>query len=212
MRNEVPLERARARRARRSWRDSPRDSRCGAAARRRASCSRGRADRGPPRQRGRGDPGGFTLALDGEPPLLRRIEPPGGTRVRAGGPDHALGTTESRKLARPQVPRADAVYSLQRTALLVDVLATGARRASAGARRPAPPARPRDADAAVLPHPAQHLPASARSAHALGRRPEHAAVGARASRPSEIAARSRRWRPTPSCSALAPEPRGVLVT
>jgi len=34
-------------------------------------------------------------------------------------PDHALGTEESRKSLRPDVPRADAVYSLQRTALLV---------------------------------------------------------------------------------------------
>ena len=40
-------------------------------------------------------------------------------------PDHALGTTESRKSLRPDVPRADAVYSLQRTALLVHALATG---------------------------------------------------------------------------------------
>ena len=64
--------------------------------------------------------GGFTLALDGERPLLRRIEPPAGTRIRARAcPTTSSCTTESRKHLRPDVPRADAVYSLQRTALLV---------------------------------------------------------------------------------------------
>jgi homoserine kinase len=69
--------------------------------------------------------GGFTLALDGERPLLRRIEPPAGLAFVLVVPNHALGTTESRKSLRPDVPRADAVYSLQRTALLVHALATG---------------------------------------------------------------------------------------
>ena len=69
--------------------------------------------------------GGFTLALDGERPLLRRIDPPEGLAFVLVLPDHALGTTESRKLLRPEVPRADAVYSLQRTALLVHALVTG---------------------------------------------------------------------------------------
>ena len=90
--------------------------------------------------------GGFTLALDGESPLLRRIEPPAGLAFVLVVPDHALGTTESRKSLRADVPRADAVYSLQRTALLVHALATGdARRAAASARGPAAPARPRPA-------------------------------------------------------------------
>ena len=40
-------------------------------------------------------------------------------------PDHELCTRESRKHLRPDVPRADAVYSLQRTALLVLALAGG---------------------------------------------------------------------------------------
>ena len=69
--------------------------------------------------------GGFTLALDGEQPLLRRIEPPPGLAFVLVVPDHELCTTESRKHLRPEVPRADAVYSLQRTALLVHALSTG---------------------------------------------------------------------------------------
>ena len=56
---------------------------------------------------------------------MRRIEPPQGLAFVLVVPDHALGTTESRKLLRPEVPRADAVYSLQRTALLVHALVTG---------------------------------------------------------------------------------------
>ena len=69
--------------------------------------------------------GGFTLALDGEQPLLRRIKPPPGHAFVLVVPDHELCTTESRKHLRPEVPRADAVYSLQRTALLVHALSTG---------------------------------------------------------------------------------------
>jgi homoserine kinase len=69
--------------------------------------------------------GGFTLALDGQWPLVRRIEPPAGLAFVLAVPDHEISTTESRKLLRPDVPRADAVYSLQRTALLVHALTTG---------------------------------------------------------------------------------------
>ncbi len=69
--------------------------------------------------------GGFTLALDGQWPLVRRIEPPAGLAFVLAVPDHELNTTESRKLLRPDVPRADAVYSLQRAALLVLALASG---------------------------------------------------------------------------------------
>lgn len=69
--------------------------------------------------------GGFTVALDGDAPLLRRIEPPAGLEFVLVVPAHALGTTESRKSLRADVPRADAVYSLQRTALLVHALTTG---------------------------------------------------------------------------------------
>jgi homoserine kinase len=69
--------------------------------------------------------GGFTVALDGDAPLVRRIEPPAALEFVLVVPNHALGTTESRKSLRPDVPRADAVYSLQRTALLVHALTTG---------------------------------------------------------------------------------------
>jgi homoserine kinase len=70
--------------------------------------------------------GGFTIALGGEPPLARRIAPPPGLGFVLVVPTDTLCTTESRKALRPEIPRADAVYSLQRSALLVDLLATGA--------------------------------------------------------------------------------------
>lgn len=70
--------------------------------------------------------GGFTIALGGEPPLARRIAPPPGLGFVLVVPAEELATHESRKALRSEIPRADAVYSLQRTALLVDLLATGA--------------------------------------------------------------------------------------
>jgi homoserine kinase len=70
--------------------------------------------------------GGFTIALGGDPPLARRIEPPAGLGFVLVVPVDTLCTQESRKALRPEIPRADAVYSLQRSALLVDLLATGA--------------------------------------------------------------------------------------
>ena len=70
--------------------------------------------------------GGFTIALGGEPPLARRIAPPPGLGFLLVVPIDTLCTQESRKALRPEIPRADAVYSLQRSALLVDLLATGA--------------------------------------------------------------------------------------
>jgi homoserine kinase len=69
--------------------------------------------------------GGFTIALGGEPPLARRIAPPPGLGFVLVVPAEELATHESRKALRSEIPRADAVYSLQRTALLVDLLATG---------------------------------------------------------------------------------------
>jgi homoserine kinase len=70
--------------------------------------------------------GGFTIALGGEPPLARRIAPPAGLGFVLVVPTDTLCTQESRKALRTEIPRADAVYSLQRSALLVDLLATGA--------------------------------------------------------------------------------------
>ena len=69
--------------------------------------------------------GGFTIALGGEPPLARRIAPPPGLGFVLVVPAEELATHDSRKALRTEIPRADAVYSLQRTALLVDLLATG---------------------------------------------------------------------------------------
>jgi homoserine kinase len=68
--------------------------------------------------------GGFTIALGGEPPLARRIAPPPGLAFVLAVPADELATHDSRKALRPEVPRADAIYSLQRSALLVDLLAT----------------------------------------------------------------------------------------
>jgi homoserine kinase len=69
--------------------------------------------------------GGFTLAL-GEPPLARRIPPPPGLAFVLAVPGDVLATHASRGALRPLLPREDAVYSLQRAALLVDVLRSGA--------------------------------------------------------------------------------------
>ena len=134
--------------------------------------------------------GGFTLALDGERPLLRRIEPPEGLAFVLVVPDHALGTTESRKLLRPDVPRADAVYSLQRTALLVHALVTGDLDALPRALedRLHQPDRAR-----MTPLFCQLQEALGRARrvrlHALRRRSEHAALGAMPARPTTIAGR-----------------------
>jgi homoserine kinase len=69
--------------------------------------------------------GGFTLAL-GDPPLARRIPPPPGLAFVLAIPGASLTTHASRGALRPLLPREDAVYSLQRAALLVDVLRSGA--------------------------------------------------------------------------------------
>jgi homoserine kinase len=69
--------------------------------------------------------GGFTVAIGGEPPLARRIAPPAGLGFVLAVPVERLCTTESRKALRAEVPRADAVFSLQRTALLVAALSSG---------------------------------------------------------------------------------------
>ena len=68
--------------------------------------------------------GGFTLSLT-DPPHACRIEPPAGLAFVLAMPTDTLCTTESRKALRPHLPRADAVFSLQRTALLVHALGTG---------------------------------------------------------------------------------------
>ena len=70
--------------------------------------------------------GGFTLALDGEraAAAAHRAAARARLRARAARP-RALHDRSRASTLRPEVPRADAVYSLQRTALLVLALASG---------------------------------------------------------------------------------------
>ncbi len=156
--------------------------------------------------------GGFTLALDGESPLLRRIEPPDGLAFVLVVPDHALGTTESRKSLRAEVPRADAVYSLQRTALLVHALATGALDALPRALE----------DRLHQPDRSQLTPLFCRLQDALpglggygctlsGAGPS-TLLWVRAGEAAAIAARVSAIAPDAMVTAVSPEPRGVLVT
>ena len=143
--------------------------------------------------------GGFTIALGGEPPLARRIAPPAGLGFVLVVPTDTLCTQESRKALRTEIPRADAVYSLQRSALLVDLLATGRARAAA-ARALRPDARARsggaDADARAAAR-ARRQPAVLRG-DALGRRARACSCGCgrraprRPRRPSVPACRTRR--------------------
>jgi homoserine kinase len=156
--------------------------------------------------------GGFTLALDGERPLVRRIEPPAGLAFVLIMPDHALCTTESRKLLRPDVPRADAVYSLQRTALLVLALTNGDL-----------DSLPRALDDRLhQPDRAELTPLFCRIQELL---PELGAYGVtlsgagpsallwvRAEQVAELASRVARLVPDAHVTALAPEPRGTLVS
>jgi len=68
--------------------------------------------------------GGFTLAL-GDPPLVRRVEPPGRLVFVLVVPPERLPTVTARAALAPAVALGDAVYNVQRTALLVASLATG---------------------------------------------------------------------------------------
>ena len=160
--------------------------------------------------------GGFTLALDGERPLLRRIEPPAGLAFVLVVPDHALGTTESRKSLRPDVPRADAVYSLQRTALLVLALASGRPRARCRARSttactsPTAP-RSRRCSASIQ----EHLPELGAFGCTLSGAGPSTLLWVRAERgrrrsPSAVARAARST--LDGARRSAPEPRGVLVS
>jgi homoserine kinase len=156
--------------------------------------------------------GGFTLAIDGEQPLLRRIEPPAGLAFVLAVPDHALGTTESRKSLRPDVPRADAVFSLQRTALLVHALATG----DLGALPRALEDRLHQPDRANLTPLFCRIQRELAGLGAFGCTLSGAGpstlLWVRAEQAGEIAARVAVLAPGAEVSALAPEPRGVVVT
>jgi homoserine kinase len=155
--------------------------------------------------------GGFTLALDGERPLVRRIEPPAGLGFVLIVPDHALGTTESRKSLRADVPRADAVYSLQRTALLVHTLTTGELDALPRALED----RLHQPDRAQLTPLFCRLQAELPGLGAYGCTLSGAGpstlLWVRAERAEATAVRVAAIAPDAIIRAVAPEPRGVLV-
>ncbi len=69
--------------------------------------------------------GGITIAVDGDAPLARRIEPPEALALVLAVPAGELCTRESRRALRPEVSRADAVHNVQHVALLVHALIAG---------------------------------------------------------------------------------------
>ena len=156
--------------------------------------------------------GGFTVALDGGSPLVRRIEPPAGLGFVLVVPDHALGTEESRKSLRADVPRADAVYSLQRTALLVYALAQGDLEALPQALddRLHQPDR---ADLTPMFCALQaHLPRLGAFGCTLSGAGPSTLVWVRADEAGRVAAEVAELLPRATVTALAPEPRGVMVS
>lgn len=156
--------------------------------------------------------GGFTLAIDGDEPLLRRIEPPAGLAFVLAVPDHALGTTESRKSLRPDVPRADAVFSLQRTALLVHALATGDLDVLPRALEDRLHQPDRSALTPLFCRIQRELPSLGAFGCTLSGAGPSTLLWVRAEQAGEIAARVAALAPGAEVSALAPEPLGVLVT
>ena len=159
----------------------------------------GGADRGPPRQRRRRD----RRRLHARARRRARRCCAASSRRPASRSCSSCPITRSAPRSRAsrcgaEVPRADAVYSLQRTALLVHALATGDLDALPRALddRLHQPDRS-GADAAVLPPPGAPARPRRLRLHALGRRPEHAALGARRRRRPRSPRASRRSRPTP---------------
>ena len=147
--------------------------------RRHAAAARDR-DRGPPRQRRRGDPRRLHDRARRRAARSRAASrrPPGSGSCSSCRPTRSA-RQESRKALRPEIPRADAVYSLQRSALLVDLLATGALELLPRALSD----RMHEPDRAALTPMLGQLRGARRQAavlrrHALGRRPERARVGA----------------------------------
>jgi homoserine kinase len=69
--------------------------------------------------------GGITLAA-GDPPVARRIEPPTGLGLVIAVADERVATRDARAALAGDVARADAVWNLQHSALLVHALHTGA--------------------------------------------------------------------------------------
>ena len=156
--------------------------------------------------------GGFTLALDGDSPLLRRIEPPTGLAFVLVVPNHALGTTESRKSLRAEVPRADAVYSLQRTALLVHALATGELDALPRALDDRLHQPDRSQLTPLFCRLQEELPRLGAYGCTLSGAGPSALLWVRSDEAEATAARVAAIAPDAMVRALAPEPRGVLVS
>jgi homoserine kinase len=68
--------------------------------------------------------GGITLAA-GDPPVARRVEPPSALGLVVVVSDERVATSEARAALPDEVRRADAVWNLQHTALLLHALHTG---------------------------------------------------------------------------------------
>ena len=156
--------------------------------------------------------GGFTLALDGEQPLLRRIEPPPGLAFVLVVPDHELCTTESRKHLRREVPRADAVYSLQRTALLVHALSTGDLEALPRALDDRLHQPDRSALTPMFCRIQEQLATFGAYGCTLSGAGPSTLLWVRAGEADEIAASVARLLPDATVMPLAPEPHGTVVT
>jgi homoserine kinase len=156
--------------------------------------------------------GGFTVAIDGPAPLLRRIEPPAGLAFVLVMPDHALGTEESRKSLRPDVPRADAVYSLQRAALLVLALASGDLAALPSALDDRLHQPDRSGLTPMFCDLQERLPELGAFGCTLSGAGPSTLLWVRSAEAGRIAARVAALLPQAGVSALAPEPRGVLVS
>jgi homoserine kinase len=156
--------------------------------------------------------GGFTVAIDGPAPLVRRIEPPAGLAFVLVVPDHALGTEESRKSLRPDVPRADAVYSLQRSALLVLALASGDLDALPRALDDRLHQPDRAALTPMFCELQERLPELGAFGCTLSGAGPSSLLWVRAEHAADVAARVAALFPHAVVSALAPEPQGVLVS
>ena len=68
--------------------------------------------------------GGITIAA-GDPPIARRIDPPAALGLVVVVADERVATTDARAALSPTVPRSDAVWNIQHTALLVHALHSG---------------------------------------------------------------------------------------
>jgi homoserine kinase len=155
--------------------------------------------------------GGFTVAIDGGEPLLRRIEPPAGLSFVLVVPDHALGTEESRKSLRPDVPRADAVYSLQRTALLVLALVSGDLEALPRALDDRLHQPDRAGLTPMFCELQEQMPGLGAFGCTLSGAGPSTLVWVRSEHAAEVARTVAARLPHAQVSALAPEPRGVLM-